>query len=179
MKRKKVLLGVSASIAAYKACDIINRLKENKVDVEVCMSRDADQFISELTLRTLSGNRVYSNMFDLKPEWDPLHISLAERADLILIAPASYDIINKIACGISDDLLCCAVASTKRQVIFAPAMNEAMYNNRILQANITKLKSLGYEFVGPIKGKLACGDTGIGHIAEVSDIVTRVKTLLK
>jgi phosphopantothenoylcysteine decarboxylase/phosphopantothenate--cysteine ligase len=177
--KKKVLLGVCASIAAYRGCEIINRLRQEGVDVVVCMSKDADKFITPLTLQTLSCSRVFKDIFEMPAEWDPLHISLADSADLILIAPATADIISKIACGICDDLLSCVVASTKRPVLFAPAMNENMYNNKILQSNIEKLKSTGYYFTGPIKGHLTCGRKGIGHIADTGEIIKKVKSLLK
>jgi len=179
MKKRTVVLGVCASIAAYRACDIINHLKREDVDVIACMSPDADKFITPLTLQALSGNRTFKDMFEAQEEWDPVHISLARRPDLMLIAPATSDIISKVACGICDDLLTCTIASTKAPVLFAPAMNEAMYKNKILSANITKLKKLGYHFIGPIKGRLACGEKGIGHIADTRDIVKKARTLLK
>ena len=179
MKKKTVILGVCASIAAHKACDIINRLKGKDIDIIVCMSRDAENFITPLTLQTLSGNRVLKNMFETTTERDPLHISLAERADAILIAPASADIISKISSGLCDDLLTCIITSTKAPVLLAPAMNEQMYRNEIIQANIDKLKKLGYKFIGPIKGNLACGRKGMGHIADTGDIVKELKSLLK
>jgi len=179
VKRRLVLLGVCASIAAYKACDIINNLRRGGIDVSVCMSKDADKFITPLLLQTLSANRVFKDMFEPAAEWDPLHISLAESADLVLVCPATSDIISRVACGLCDDLLSCVIASTKAPVFFAPAMNDAMYNNKILQANIDKLKRIGYNFIGPIKGRLACGREGIGHIAEASDIIKQVKARLK
>jgi len=179
VKTKTVLLGVCASIAAYKACDIINRLKAQKINVVVCMSKDAQEFIAPLTLQTLSGNHVFRSMFEPTPERDPKHISLAQQADAVLVAPATADIISRVASGLCDDLLSCTIASTKAPIIFAPAMNEAMYKNKIIQSNIDKLKALGYDFIGPIKGHLACGRKGIGHIAEIDDIIKQVKTRLK
>lgn len=179
MNRPTIVLGVCASIAAYRACEVINRLRRQKMDVIVCMSKDAEHFITPLTLQTLSGNPVFKDMFEALAEWNPLHISLAKRAAVILVAPATADIISKVASGICDDLLSCLIASTNAPVLFAPAMNEAMYNNKIIRSNIAKLKELGYHFIGPIKGRLACGGKGQGHIAETEDIVKRVKTLLK
>jgi phosphopantothenoylcysteine decarboxylase/phosphopantothenate--cysteine ligase len=179
LRRRTIVLGVCASIAAYKACDIINSLRREAMDVFVCMSPDAEKFITPLSLQTLSSNRVFKDMFESVSEWDPLHISIAKRAEAVLIAPATADIISKIACGICDDLLSCTVASTESPVLFAPAMNEAMYKNKILQANISKLKKLGYIFIGPTTGRLACGQQGIGHIAPTADIVRRVKACLK
>ena len=179
MKSKTIVLGVCASIAAYKACEIITTLKKSNIEAVVCLSKDADRFITLLTLQTLSCNKAYQDMFDAHSDWDPKHISLAKRADLLLVAPATADIISKVAAGICDDLLSCIIASTKARVLFAPAMNDQMYNNKIIQGNITKLKALGYKFIGPIKGSLACGDKGIGHIAEVADIVKKAQSLLK
>lgn len=179
MKKRTVLLGVCASIAAYKACEVINRLRREDMDVVVCMSKDADRFITPLTLQTLSGNKVFKDMFESVKDWDPLHISLAECADIILVCPASSDMISKVACGICNDLLSCVIASSKAPVIFTPATNDLMYTNKILQANITKLKELGYHFVGPIKGHLACGREAIGHIADTDDIIKKTKSLLK
>lgn len=179
MKKRTVILGVCASIAAYRACGIINRLKENGIDVVVCLSKDAENFITPLTLQALSGNRVFKDMFEPIKEWDPLHISLAQRADAVLVAPASADIISRVSAGLCDDLLSCVIVSTKAPVIFAPAMNDAMYNNKIILANIEKLKKLGYNFVGPIKGRLACGRQGLGRIADTDEIIKKAKALLK
>lgn len=179
MKKPALLLGVCAGIAAYKTCDIINRLRQDGIEIIVCMSKDAHHFIASLTLQTLSGNRVFQEMFQPHHDWDPVHISLASRVGAALVVPATSNIISKIACGICDDLLTCTIASLKGPVVFAPAMNEAMYENKILQSNIAKLKNLKYHFVGPIKGHLTCDVQGIGHIADTKDIVKYVKTLLK
>jgi phosphopantothenoylcysteine decarboxylase/phosphopantothenate--cysteine ligase len=118
-------------------------------------------------------------MFEIQTDYNPLHISLAKEADLILVCPATADIISKVTAGLCDDLLDCTIASTKAPVLFAPAMNTTMYNNKIIQANIAKLKNLGYHFIGPIKGHLACGEEGIGHIADTKDIIKKAKTLLR
>ncbi len=179
MKQPTVLIGVCAGIAAYKTCEIINRMRQERINVVVCMSKDAHHFVTPLTLQTLSGNRVFQDMFQPQQDWDPVHISLASQADVILVAPATSNIISKIACGICDDLLTCAIVSASAPVIFAPAMNDAMYKNKILQSNIARLKSLNYGFAGPVKGRLACGTHGIGHIAETEDIIKQVKTRLK
>lgn len=180
MKRQKcVLLGVTASIAAYKACDIINRLKEQGFDVIVCATKDAIQFITPLTLQVLSGNKVFYDMFEPVLDYDPVHINLAKRCDLLLIAPATADCISKIAAGICDDILTCAVVSTKVPILIAPAMNENMYKNKIIRANIAKLKQMGFKFIGPKRGRLVCGEEGIGHIADVAEIVKEVKRALR
>ncbi len=177
--KKNILLGVTASIAAYKACDIINRLKETGFDVTVCVTKDALQFITPLTLQTLSGNKVFCEMFEASADYNPVHISLAKKTDLLLIAPATADCISKIAAGICDDILNCAVVSTKAPILIAPAMNENMHRNKIVQANIKKLKQLGFKFIGPKKGKLVCGTEGTGHIADVVQIVKEVKRALR
>lgn len=180
MKRQKcILLGVTASIAAYRACEIINRLKEQGFDVVVCATKDALQFITPLTLQTLSGNKVFYDMFEQAAEYNPMHISLAKRADVFLIAPATADCISKIATGICDDILTCVAVSTKAPILMVPAMNENMYNNKIIQANIEKLRQAGVKFVGPKKGRLVCGEEGMGHIADVEEIIEAVKKALK
>jgi len=179
MKKTTLLLGVCAGIAAYRTCETINCLRRKNVEVIVCMSQDAHHFVTPLTLQTLSGNQVFQDMFRAKDDWSPVHISLATKADVILVMPATSNIISKVAGGICDDLLTCTIAACKGQVVFAPAMNEAMYANKILQANIVKLKSLDYRFIGPVKGHLACGTQGMGHIADTEDITRLVKTLLK
>ncbi len=177
--KKNILLGITASIAAYKACDIINQLKNLGFEVTVCVTKDALQFITPLTLQTLSGNKVLFDMFEPVADHNPMHISLARKANLLLIAPATADCISKIAAGICDDILTCTVVSTKAPVLIVPAMNENMYKNKIIQANIRKLKQLGFVFVGPKKGKLACGTEGMGHIADVTQIVKEAKKALK
>ena len=178
-KKHTVLLGVCAGIAAYKACDVISCLRKDNIDVVVCMSKDAHHFITPLTLQTLSANKVFEGMFAHQQDYSPVHISLAEKADLVLIVPATADIIAKTAHGICDELLTCTIASTAAPVLFAPAMNSLMYKNKTLQANISTLKKLHYHFVGPVTGRLACGTTGIGHIADTDDILRKAKTLLK
>jgi phosphopantothenoylcysteine synthetase/decarboxylase len=143
------------------------------------MTKEAGGVLKPLSLQTLSGNRVYGGMFETPDVWSPVHTSLADGADAILIAPATANIIGKLASGICDDLLSCVVYASEAPVLIAPAMNEKMYNHKITQANIEKLKHTGYHFVGPVKGHLACGHEAIGHIADVDDIVKELKALLK
>ena len=178
-KEKTVILGVTGSIAAYKACGIITMLKKDGVDVTALLTKEAGEFITPLTLQTLSGNRVITDMFELPKKRNPIHTSLAEKADLVLIAPASANIIGKLANGICDDILTCVVFATDAPVLIAPAMNEKMYRHTIVQDNIARLKKIGYRFIGPIKGRLACGHEAIGHLAEINDIVSQAKKLLK
>jgi len=177
-KVKNIILGVTASIAIYKACDIIRRLRDEGVSVSVIQTPESEELIKPIVFESLSGNRVYRGLFEAPQAWEIGHISLAKKADLILVAPATANIIAKIACGICDDLLTCVICATKAPVLIAPAMNEDMYNNRITQANIGKLKSLGYKFIEPRKGKLACGDMGVGCLAQVDKIVEEAKKVL-
>ena len=179
MPKKEILLGVTASIAGYKACDIIRDLKEEGYNVNVIMTGDAKEFIAPLSLAALSRNKVYSEMFSDPSAWDIEHISLADKADLILIAPATANIIGKIACGLCDDLLTCTVLAAKAPVLIAPAMNTNMYEHKITRENIAKLKKIGYHFIGPEKGKLATGRIGIGRISETKDIIKEAKRILK
>ncbi len=179
MVKLSVILGVTGSIAAYRACEIINALVRESIDVEVLLTREGREFITPLTLQTLSRNKVIEEMFALPEKWDPVHTALAEKADLVLIAPATANIIGKLASGICDDIICSVIFASKAPVLIAPAMNERMYKHKIVQENISKLKGVGYNFIGPIKGHLACGHSSLGHIADTKDIVSEVKRLLK
>ena len=176
---KTVIVGITGSIAAYKACEIVNILKNDAFDVRVILTKEGREFITPLTLQTLSGNKVLTDMFELPDVWNPIHTSLADSASLVLIAPATENVIGKLSGGLCDDLLTCVVYATKAPVLIAPAMNEKMYDHKVVQENVARLKKIGYSFVGPVKGRLACGHEAIGHIAEVSDIVKEVKKLLK
>jgi len=177
-KEKNIILGVTASIAIYKACDIVRRLKEQGFSVTVVMTKEAEELIKPIVFQSLSGNKVYSGLFETPEAWEIEHVSLAESASLILIAPATANIIAKISSGICDDLLTCVICATKAPVLICPAMNDNMYKNKITQQNINKLKSLGYRFVEPKTGSLACGKTGIGCLAEVEAIIKEVKKIL-
>ena len=173
---KKIILGVCGSVAAYKAGDIIRRLQDNSCEVRVVMTKEAERFITPLTLASLSGKDVYTDMF-AGESWRMVHIELARSADAVLIAPATANIIGKIACGLADDLLSALVMTTQAPVLIAPAMNDEMFANAIVQENCAKLKKHGVRFIAPVKGKLACGTVGIGHLADVEDIVAEVKNL--
>ncbi|MFA5164602.1 MAG: flavoprotein [Candidatus Omnitrophota bacterium] len=179
MAKKEVVLGVTGSIAAYRACDIVNCLRKAGFNVTVIMTKEAKEFISPLTFQTLSHNKVYSEMFEAPSEWNPVHTSLADKAGLILIAPACANIIGKLANGICDDLLTCVVMASSAKVLIAPAMNEKMYANPAVQENIGKLKKRGIKMIGPVKGPLACGHEGVGHIAGLDTIISEVKRSLK
>ena len=176
--RKTVIVGVTASIAAYKACEIVNLLRKDSFDVRVIATKDALEFVTPLTLQTLSGNQVLTDMFESLDRWTPVHTSLADSASLILIAPATANVIGKLANGICDDLLTCVTYASKAPVLIAPAMNENMYNHKVVMGNIAKLEGIGYSFVVPVKGRLVCGHDAIGHIAPVPEIIKEVKKLI-
>ena len=179
MKNKTIVLGITGSIAAYKACDLINALKKKGHNVVCILTKDAEEFITPLTLETISGNKVYKTMFELPDKREIQHISLAEKAAAIVIAPATADIIAKIQAGICDELLTCTVVSAKSPILIAPAMNDNMYKNKITQRNIKELKKIGIKFVGPVRGHLACGSWGIGHLADLKDIMKEIEKILK
>ena len=178
LKDKTVVIGVSGGIAAYKACDVVSRLKKLNANVHVIMTKGATEFVTPLTFQSLSQNYVVSDMFEEPKTWDVEHISLAKKADVFLIAPATANVIGKIANGICDDMLTTTVMATTGKVLIAPAMNTNMYKNPILQRNISTLKELGYNFVNPESGRLACGDVGEGKLASPETIVEAVVDLL-
>ncbi|MBF0490816.1 MAG: hypothetical protein HQL15_09450 [Candidatus Omnitrophica bacterium] len=174
MAKKNIVLGVTGSIAAYRAADLIRRFQDEGADVTVVMTKESCEFITPLTLATLSGKEVYTDMF-AKSNWKMGHIELS-KADALVIAPATANVIGKLANGLADDFLTTLAITTKAKIFIAPAMNEDMYKNAIVTENCAKLKKYGFKFIEPIKGKLACGIVGAGHLAEVEDIV---KVVLK
>ena len=178
LKDKTVVIGVSGGIAVYKTLDVVSRLRKLGVNVNVIMTKSATEFVTPLSFQSLSQNYVVCDMFEDPKTWDVEHISLAKRADVFLIAPATANVIGKIANGIADDMLTTTVMATKAKVLIAPAMNTNMYENPILQRNINTLKELGYNFVEPESGGLACGDTGKGKLASPETIVDEVVKLL-
>jgi phosphopantothenoylcysteine decarboxylase/phosphopantothenate--cysteine ligase len=175
-KPLKILLGVTASIAAYKACDLIKDLKKTGYEVYVVMTKDAHHLVTPLSLQTFSGNEVTTDFF--APSGKPRHIKLAEEADLILVAPATADCIAKIANGFADDALTSTILASTAPVLVAPAMNDKMWNNPFTQENIERLKKNGIRIIQPIKGMLACGYEGMGHLAPLEDIVKAVNEKL-
>ena len=175
MENKRcVVLGVTGGIAVYKALDVISALRKKDVDVRVIMTKSATEFVTPLTFQSMSQNIVTTDMFAEPKAWEIQHISLAKRAYVFLVAPATANIIGKVANGIADDMLSTTIMATRAKVVFAPAMNTNMYTNPIVQENIAKLKKLGYEFIEPASGRLACGDEGKGKLAPASDIVEKV-----
>ena len=180
MENKRcVCIGVSGGIAAYKALDIVSALRKKDIDVRVIMTESATKFVTPLTFQSLSQNMVTTDMFAEPKAFEIQHISLAKRADVFLVAPATANIIGKVANGIADDMLSTTIMATKAKVIFAPAMNTNMYENKIVQSNIDKLKGLGYEFIEPASGRLACGDEGKGKLADVNTIVEKALAALE
>ncbi len=175
---KTVLIGITGGIAAYKAAEIVNDLNKKGHDVHVIMTDYAQEFITPLTFQTLSGNPVVTNMFDKIDKWDTEHISLAKKADLLLIAPATANIIGKLAAGIADDMLTTTVLACKGPKIIAPAMNTAMLENPVVQRNLATLESYGYSVLPTGEGRLACGDLGSGKLLPWQEIVAAVEAAL-
>ena len=174
---KNILLGVTGGIAAFKSASIVSLLKKKGYNVKVVMTKNATNIIGPLTLETLSRNRIYVDMWDTNPHYEVEHISLADWADIVLIAPATYNIIGKVANGIADDMLTTIISavSTRKPVFFALAMNVNMYENPILKENIDKLKSYGYRFIEVEEGLLACNYVAKGRMTEPEDIVAEIE----
>lgn len=166
LKGKTVLLGITGSIAAYKIAYLASALKKLHADVHVLMTENATNFINPITFETLTDNKCLVDTFDRNFQFQVEHVSIAKKADVVMIAPASANVIGKIANGLADDMLTTTVMACRCQKIFAPAMNTAMYENPIVQDNIRKLKHYGYEVITPASGYLACGDTGAGKMPE-------------
>jgi phosphopantothenoylcysteine decarboxylase len=180
-RKRTILLGVTGSIAAYKAADIASRLKKLGHEVHCVMTRDAAQFITALTLQTLSQHPVTIDLFaDGEGDWRPGHLQLADGADLLVVAPATANVIAKLALGIADDALTTIALALrpKAKVLVAPAMNGKMWLHPATQANVKMLQSRGVEFIGPDKGLLACGYEGIGRLWDVDQIVEKVQKIL-
>lgn len=178
MSNKCVVLGVTGGIAAYKSLDIVSTLVKQDIDVRVIMTKAATEFVTPLSFQSLSKNQVIVDMFEEPKSWEIQHISLAQRADLMLIAPATSNVIGKVANGIADDMLSTTIMATKAPVVFALAMNTNMYENKIVQNNIDKLKNFGYEFIEPASGRLACGDIGKGKLEKVDIICEEILSRL-
>ena len=173
-----IVIGITGGIAAYKACGVISYLKSEGANVDVIMTKNACEFISPLTIETLAKSKVITDMFKRPDYIEVEHISLATKADLFLIIPATANIIGKVACGIGDDMLSTTIMATKVPVIFVPAMNTNMYENKIVQDNIKKLESYGYKFIEPDVGKLACGVIDKGKMPKTKKIIDYVKEVI-
>lgn len=177
-KDKTIVIGITGGIACYKACEIINVLRKEGANVKVIMTKNACEFITTLTIETLSKNKVVDDMFNRSDYVDVEHISLANEASLFLIVPATANILGKVANGIADDMLSTTIMATASPVVFAPAMNNKMYENKIVQSNISKLKNYGYYFINPSEGHLACGYNAIGKLPKTAIIIEYLKELL-
>jgi len=172
LQDKKILLGISGGIAAYKTPELVRRLKEHGADVRVVMTAGAKAFITPLTLQAVSGNHVSDSLLDSNAELAMGHIELAKWADLIIIAPATADVIARITAGMANDLLSTLCLATSAPIAIAPAMNQQMWHAKPTQANIEKLASWGFHIWGPGAGEQACGDVGLGRMLEVNELVT-------
>lgn len=178
LSNKTILLGLSGSIALYRSCDLVRELKSQGANVICIMTKCAQNFVTAVTFQALSGNPVYTDPFSNEEDWAVLHTTLADKADLILICPASANIIARLAAGMADDMVTSVVLASKAKVLIAPAMNDNMFANKITQDNIQKLKKAGYQFIEPTEGDLVCGRVGMGHIAEQETILQQVSSIL-
>lgn len=178
LQGKCVILGVTGGIAAYKAVELLRLLIKAGVEVHVVMTRSAQEFVTPLTFQTLSGNPVHTELFSLIQEQDIGHISLADRADLVLVAPATANLIGKVANGLADDLLTTTIMATRAKVLFAPAMNSNMWDNPIYQKNQERLETFGYHFIKPVYGDLACGWQGQGKLPDPQEIFNSAQALM-
>jgi phosphopantothenoylcysteine decarboxylase len=176
--QKSIVLGVTGSIAAYKSAELASLLVKQNHNVFVVMTNDATEFITPLTLQTLSKNPVMTSFFDEKENWRPSHIELADNADLLLIAPATANVIAELAHGLANHPLTAIALATRAPILIAPAMNGKMWEHAATQENVEKLKSRGVEFIGPEAGMLACGYEGLGRLWKVEDIAFRAEFLL-
>ena len=176
---KVIVLGVGGSIAAYKAADLTSKLAKRGFDIHVVMTKSATEFVAPLTFQTLSRNPVTTSVFDEKESWHPGHIDLADRAQLLLIAPATANLIAKLACGIADDALTSIALATRAKILIAPAMNGKMWEHVATQENVARLRARGVEFIGPEEGLLACGYEGLGRLWNVDDIADRAEKILE
>lgn len=178
MSAPVVIVGVTGSIAAYKAADLVSKLVKRGFEVHVVMTHGAQEFITPLTMQTLSKNAVLTSVFDDAPDWKPRHIDLADRAQLLLIAPATANILAELAHGLASHPLCEIALATLAPVLIAPAMNGKMWQHAATQQNVALLQSRGVEFIGPEAGLLACGYEGLGRLWIVDDIVERAAQII-
>lgn len=178
LSNKTILHILTGSIAAYKIPDLIKMMMEDGARVICVQTACAREFVTETVLRTVSGERVYSEMFPKDAPFGVIHTSLADQPDLVLVAPASANFIARLAAGIADELASCIALATRKPILIAPAMNDHMYAHPLTQRNIAQLKAIGHQFIDPIEGGLACGRTGIGHIASHESILDAIVSLL-
>lgn len=175
--RPEILIAITGSIGAYKVCEVIQQLKKKGCGVSAVMSACGERFIGKATIQALTGRAVHTDLFD-DDDGAILHTALAAKPDLIVVAPATANLIGKYANGLADDLLSCILLATTKQVVIAPAMNVHMWENPAVQRNVAQLKNQGVRFIGPVEGDLACGYSGVGHIAEPEAIVAAIEESL-
>lgn len=177
MKGSHIVLGVTGSIAAFKAAELTGKLVKADAEVTVVMTESARRFVAPLTFETLSHRPVLTDMWSRPPVAEPVHIALAEWADALVVAPATADFIGKLANGIADDLLSCTAISIEKPSVIAPAMNDVMYRHPAVQQNVALLEKRGCILVGPVRGRLASGKVGMGRMAELDDILRAVRSV--
>ncbi len=178
LKGRELVIGVCGGIAAYKSADLVSKLVQLGAGVTVVMTNDAQRFVTPLTFEALSGRKVRTDTFDLVDSADPQHITLTERADLLVVAPATANLIAKVAHGLCDDMLSLVICAAACPVVFAPAMNNRMWEHPVTQENCAKLIKLGFKFIGPDSGWLACRNVGPGRLAEPQRIVDQITQML-
>ncbi len=178
---RTIILAVTGGIAAYKSAHLARELKSADAEVLVIMTKDSQEFISPLTFETLTQNPVAVEMFDRENKWSLEHIALADRADALLVAPATANIIGKASCGIADDIVSTSILTMMSSIpiLMAPAMNNRMWENPVVQRNVELLKKIGVRFVGPCEGKLADGRSGMGRMVDISDILKQTDAIMR
>ena len=176
MTEKCIVLGVTGGIAAYKAADLCSKLTQKSYDVHVIMTASAQELVTSRTFLTLSRNPVMTSLWE-EPDWQPGHVALAERAALLVVAPCTANFIGKFTHGIADDALTTYALTHSGKILLAPAMNPRMWSNPAVQANVALLKKCGVEFIGPKAGHVACGDAGLGRMAEPGEILKKIERL--
>lgn len=175
---RELIVGVCGGIAAYKACEVVSRLAQRGVGITVVMTENATKFVTPLTFEALSGRRVLTDPWRLQDTSDPQHIKLTERAHLMLVVPATANLIAKVATGLCDDLLSLMISASACPVAFAPAMNNRMWDHPVTRENVEKLQRIGYPFIGPNPGWLACRNVGMGRLSEPAEIIEGVAAML-
>ena len=178
LKGREIILAVCGGIAAYKSAEICSKLVQRGAGITVVMTKDAEKFITPLTFQALSARPVHTDIFNLLDSSDPQHISLTERADLMLVAPATANILAKVAHGFTDDLASLMISAAACPVVFCPSMNNRMWENPVNQENVNKLANLGYTFLGPEEGWLACRNVGAGRLSDSQSIIEEVTKML-
>src|SRR5688500_14670568 len=178
LKGREVIVAVCGGIAAYKVADVVSKLVQSGAGVTVIMTAAAQKFVTPLTFEALSGRKVHTSTWELPDSADPQHIKLTERADLMLVAPATSNIVAKVAHGLTDDLVSLMIAAAACPVVFAPSMNDRMWEHPVAQENVAKLQGIGYRFIGPESGWLACRNVGAGRLTEPAKIIEEVTRML-